>query len=66
MKVSAAFKIRTGRHLNETYKTMRRRIAAKFRMHHIGSLIKLNRISEVLMHGHFFEQFKKTWKISLV
>ena len=33
--------------------------AAKFRMHLIGSLIKLNRMSEVLMHGRFFENFCK-------
>ena len=55
MMVSAAFKIRT--RFNETYKTVRRRIAAKFRMHHIGSLIKLNQFSEELMLGRFFENF---------
>ena len=44
---------------NETYKILRRRIAAKFRMHLIGSLIKLNQISEVLMHGRKkFKQFQ--------
>ena len=42
------------------------KIAAKFRKHLIGSLIKLNHISEVLMHGRFFENFMKSWKISLV
>ena len=52
--------------IGETGKTLRRRIVAKFRMHLIGSLIKLNRISEVLMHGRFFENFIKSWKISLV
>ena len=35
-------------------------------MHLIGSLIKLNRISEVLMHGRFSETFIKSWKFSLV
>ena len=55
MMVSAAFKIRT--RFNETYKTLRRRIAAKFRMHHIGSLIKLNQFSEELMLGRFFENW---------
>ena len=52
--------------LNETYKILRHRIAAKFRMHLIGSLIKLNRISEVLMHTRFFEKLIKSWKNSLV
>ena len=61
MKVSAASKLE--RRLNETCKTLRRKIAAKFRMHLIGSLIKLNRISEGLMHGRFFENFIKSWKI---
>ena len=54
---------------NETFKTLRRRIAGKFRMQFIGSLINLNRIIEVLMHGRFFENFEnfiKSWKISLV
>ena len=32
----------------------------------IGSLIKLSRISEVLMHGRFLENFVKSWKIILV
>ena len=50
----------------ETCKTLRRRIGAKFRMHHIGSLIKLNRVSEVLLHGPFFESFIKSWKLCLV
>ena len=54
------------RRLNEICKTLRRKNAAKFRMHFIGSLIKLNRISEVSMHGRFFESFIKSWKISLV
>ena len=54
------------RRLYETCKTSRRRIASKFKMHFIGSLIELNRISEDLMHGHFFENFIKSWKISLV
>ena len=54
------------RRLYETWKTSRRRIAAKFDMHFIGSLIKLNRINEDLMHGHFLENFSKSWKISLV
>ena len=45
---------------------MRRRIAAKFRMHFIGSFVKLNRISEVLMHERFFDNFIKSWKFSLV
>ena len=35
-------------------------------MHPIGSLVKLNRISEVLIHEHFFENLIKLWKISLV
>ena len=48
---------------NETCKTLRRKIAAKFRMHFIGSLIKLNRISEVLLHGRFFENFKNHGKL---
>ena len=52
--------------LHETCKTLRRRIAAKFRMRLIGSLIKINRISEVLMHVRFFENFTKSWKISLI
>ena len=33
--------------LNETCKTSRLGIAAKFKMHLIGILIKLNRISEI-------------------
>ena len=33
---------------------------AKFRMHLIGSLIKINRISEVLLHERFFENFIKS------
>ena len=64
MKISAAAKLE--RRFNETYKTLRRRIAAKFRMHLIVSLIKLNLISEVLMHGRLFEKFIKSGKISLV
>ena len=36
--------------LNEICKALRRKIAAKFRVHFIGSLIKLNRIKEVLLH----------------
>ena len=35
-------------------------------MHLIGSLRKVNRISEVLTHGSFLENFIKSWKISLV
>ena len=35
------------------------------RMHLIGSLLKLNRINEVSMHGCFFEEIIKSWKISL-
>ena len=50
----------------ETWKISCLAIAAKFRMHFLGSLIKLNRISEVLLHGRFFENFIKSWKISLV
>ena len=46
---------------------MRRIIAAKFRMHLIiGSLVKLNQINEVLIHGRLFENFIKSWIISLV
>ena len=48
------------RRLKETCKILRRRIAVKFRMHLIGSLIKLNRISEVLLHGSFLENFMKS------
>ena len=44
---------------------MRHRIAAKIRMHLIGSSIKLNRISEVLLRGRFFENFIKSQKVSL-
>ena len=54
------------RRLNEPCKTLRRRIAAKFSMHLIGSLIKVNRIREVLMHGRFVANFIKLLKISLV
>ena len=54
------------RRLNEAWKTLRLEIAAKFRMHFIGSLIKLNRISEVLIHGRFSQNFIKSWKFSLV
>ena len=54
------------RNLYKTCKTLHCRIAAKLRMHLIGSLIKLNEISEVLMHGRFFVNFTKSWKISLV
>ena len=32
-------------------------------MHLVDS--RLNRISEVLMHGRFFEKFMKSWEISL-
>ena len=64
MKFSAAYKIE--RCLSETCKTLQRRNAAKFRMYLIGSLIKFNQISEVLMHGRFCENFIKSWKISLV
>ena len=64
MKASVAFK--QERRFNETCKTLRRRIAAKFRMHLICDLIKLNQISKVLLHGRFFENFIKSWKISLV
>ena len=53
MKVSAAFKIRIAP--NETYKTLRRRIAANIRLHLIEGLIKLSRMSEVLLHERFFE-----------
>ena len=53
MTISFAFKIRTGPY--ETCKTLLRRNATKFRIHLIGSVIKLNRISEVLMHRRFFE-----------
>ena len=53
----AAFELE--RRPNETCKTSRHRIATKFRMHLIGSLIKANLISEVLMHGRFFEIFFK-------
>ena len=52
--------------LYETCETSRRRIAAKFKIHFIGSLIKINRIREDLLHGHFFENFIKSWKISLI
>ena len=48
------------------YKTLRRKIAAKFKMHFIGSLIKLIRICEVLLHGRLFENFIKSMKIRLV
>ena len=65
MKVSAAFS-KLERRLNETCKTLRHRIAAKFSMHLMDSLINLNCISEVLMHGRFLENFIKSWKISLV
>ena len=44
---------------------LQRRIVAKFRMHHIGSLIKLNRISEVSLHERFTEKFIKSWKNGL-
>ena len=50
MKVSAAFQNLNG--LKETCKTLRLRISAKFRIHLIDSLIKLNRISEVF-HWHY-------------
>ena len=50
----------------ETCKTLRQIIAANFRMHLIRSLIKLNRISEVLLHEPFFENFMKSWKLCLV
>ena len=50
---------------NETCKTSQRRIAAKFNMHFIGSLIKLNRISEDLMHGHFFENLSNNGILAL-
>ena len=46
--------------LYETCKTSRLKITAKFRMHLIGSLINLNCISEVLMHGDFLENFIKS------
>ena len=51
---------------NETCKTSRLGNASKFRMHFIGSLLKLIRISEVLMHGRFFVNFMKSWEIILV
>ena len=35
-------------------------------MHFIGSLIKLNRISEVLLHVRFFDNLIKSWKVRLV
>ena len=38
------------RRLNEICRMLQRRIAAKFRMHLIGSLMKLNGISGVLTH----------------
>ena len=43
--------------LNETCKTCRKRIAAKFKMHLKSSLIKFIRISEVSMHGRILENF---------
>ena len=46
--------------LNKTSKTLRRRIAAKLSMHLIDSLIKLNRVGEVLLHGNFFANFIKS------
>ena len=46
---------RLERRLNETSKSLRRIIAAKFSMHLLGSLMKLNRINEVLMHEGFSE-----------
>ena len=52
--------------LNETYKTSCLWIVAKFRMHFIGSLIKLNWISAILLHESLLENFIKSWKISLV
>ena len=52
--------------LNETSKTSCLKIAAKLQIHSLGSLIKLNWINEVLMHGSLFENFIKSWKISLV
>ena len=58
MKDSAALKIE--RRPNETCKTLLLGIAAKFRMHLIGSLININSISEVLMHGRFLENFIKS------
>ena len=57
MKVSAASNLERRR--NESGKTLRRRIAAKFRMNLKGSLIKLNQISGVLMHERFFSEFYK-------
>ena len=42
---------------NETCKTLRLGIAANFRLHLKGTLIKLNRISEDLMHRSFVELF---------
>ena len=53
------------RRLNETCKALRGEIAATLRVHFIGGLIKLNRISEVSLHGRVFENFIKSW-ISLV
>ena len=63
MKFSAAFKIE--RRFNVACTTLRRRIAAKVRMHLQGSLIKLNRIREILMHRRFLWIFYKIIKISL-
>ena len=45
--------------LNETCKNVGLGIAAKFRMHLLGSLIELTRIIENLMHGNFLESFIK-------
>ena len=52
MKVSAAFTLE--RRLDETCKTLCRRIAAKIRMHFTGSLKRFNRVSEDLLHERFF------------
>ena len=65
MKVSAAFS-KLERRLHGTCKTSRLAIAAKFQMHLLGSLINSNSISEVLMHGRFFEKVINLLKISLV
>ena len=44
IKARSQLLLKLGQRLNETSKTLRRRIAAKFGMYFIGSLIELNQI----------------------
>ena len=43
--------------LNQTCKTLQLRIVAKLKMHLLGNLIKLNQISEILLHGSLLDTF---------